>query len=484
MSSAVVSVGRASAGCRGWSPNRVAINLSGRQEGGSLADPVEALRRSIGAGSVVTDPDITAGYLTDWTGRFNGEALCVIRPVNSWQVQRAVEIAMASHTPLITQGGNTGLVGGATPVSGGIVLSTQFLKGIDIDANSRVAKVSAGVTLGELNTKAREVGLRFAVDIASRESATVGGMVATNAGGIHLIRHGGTRQQLLGIEAVLGNGQLIVRMEGLHKDNSGYDWSSILCGSEGTLGVITAAAVKLISAPVHRSVALIAVDDLSGAIRIMSDARREFTNLDAVEFMSRNGLELVQRLRAQTWPLGEIPPYALLIELEGDDIEVEDVADFLESHEDVLDAALASDARADGLWYWREQHTVAINYFGVPHKLDISIPIGGMASFVRYVSELLELEYPNVRAVIFGHLGDGNVHVNLLNVEESNEELDHEIFATVASYGGSISAEHGIGRAKVHDLSLTRSPQDIASMRSLKKALDPELILNPGVLFD
>ncbi|MDA8081370.1 MAG: FAD-binding oxidoreductase [Actinomycetota bacterium] len=449
-----------------------------------MADVVEALRRSFGVGSVVTDPDITSGYLTDWTGRFKGEALCVLRPVNSWQVQRAVEIANSSHTPMITQGGNTGLVGGATPVRGGIVLSTQFLKGIDIDVNARVAKLSAGVTLNELNSKAREVGLRFAVDIASRESATVGGMVATNAGGIHLIRYGGTRQQLLGIETVLGNGQLIARMEGLHKDNSGYDWSSILCGSEGTLGVITAVAVKLISAALHRSVALIAVDTLSGAIRIMGDARREFSNLDAVEFMSRSGLELVQRLGSKAWPMGEIPPYALLIELEGDDVEVEDIADFLESHEDVLDAALASDARADGLWYWREQHTVAINHFGVPHKLDVAIPIGSVDSFVRYVSELLELEYPNVRSVIFGHLGDGNVHVNLLNVEESDEELDHEIFATVASYGGSISAEHGIGRAKVGDLSLTRSPQDIESMRGLKKALDPALIMNPGVLFN
>ena len=449
-----------------------------------MADVVEALRKSFGAASVVTDPDITSGYLTDWTGRYKGEALCVIRPVNSWQVQRAVEIASASHTPLITQGGNTGLVGGATPVGGGIVLSTQFLKGIDIDENSRVAKLGAGVTLSELTTKAQEAGLRFAVDIASRQSATVGGMVATNAGGIHLIQYGGMRQQLLGIETVLGNGQLISRMEGLHKDNSGYDWSSILCGSEGTLGVITQVAVKLVSAPVHCSVALIAVDSLSGAIRIMRDVRGAFANLDAVEFMSRSGLELVQRLQGVKWPLKEIPPYALLIEVEGDDIEVEEIADFLESHEDVLDAALANDARADGLWYWREQHTVAISHFGVPHKLDVSLPIGAMAGFVRYVSELLELEYPQVRAVIFGHLGDGNVHVNLLNVEESNEELDHEIFATVASYGGSISAEHGIGRAKVHDLSLTRSPQDIESMRSLKKALDPALILNPGVLFD
>jgi len=450
----------------------------------NLADIVEALRRSFGAGSVVTDPDIMSGYLTDWTGRFKGQARCIIRPVNIWQVQRAVEIVRAWHTSLITQGGNTGLVGGATPVNGGIVLSSQFLKEIDIDVNSRVARVGAGVTLSELNLKAGEVGLRFAVDLASRDSATLGGMVATNAGGIHVIRYGGTRQQLVGIEAVLGNGQVISRMEGLHKDNSGYDWPSILCGSEGTLGVITRVAVNLITVPAHRSVALIAVDTLSGAIQVMGDARRKFPHLDAAEFMCSSGLELVKRIHGPRWPLGEIPSFALLIEVEGDDIEVDEMAEFLELHDEVLDAALASDSRAEGLWYWREQQTVAINHFGVPHKFDVSVPVSDMAGFVDHVSELVEIEYPSVQTIFFGHLGDGNVHVNLLNVDESDEEIDHEILAIVASYGGSISAEHGIGRAKVHDLSLTRSQEDIESMKSLKKALDPDLILNPGILFD
>lgn len=449
-----------------------------------LAGVVEALERSFGSRSVITDPEIISSYLTDWTGRFKGDALCVVRPVNSWQVQRALEIARESHTPLITQGGNTGLVGGATPVVRGIVLSTELLKGIEIDAELQIAKVGAGVTLSELNLRAGEAGLRFAVDVASRDSATLGGMVATNAGGIHVIRYGGTRQQLLGIEAVLGNGRLIARMEGLLKDNSGYDWPSILCGSEGTLGVITSVVLKLIPVPAHRSVALISVDTLAGALRIMADAKRRFSRLNAIELMSRSGIELVQLLGGERWPFLAVPAFALLVELSGAEIEVEELAEFLDTHDEVVDAALANDSRADGLWYWRERHTVAINHAGIPRKLDVSIPIRAIPAFVGYVKDLVEKEHPGVKVVLFGHLGDGNIHVNLLNVDESDDELDHEIYAGVASYGGSISAEHGIGRAKVHDLTLTRSDSDIESMKSLKRALDPAMILNPGVLFE
>ncbi|TAN21030.1 MAG: FAD-binding oxidoreductase [Actinomycetota bacterium] len=449
-----------------------------------MQDVVEALRKSFGSNSVVTDPEITTSNATDWTGRFRGEAICVIRPVNPWQVQRAIEIARNSHTPITTQGGNTSLVGGATPVNGGVILSSQFLKGIEIERTSQIARVGAGVTLTELNSKAGEFGLRFAVDLAARDSATLGGMVATNAGGIHVLRYGGTRQQLVGIEAILGTGQMISRMEGLYKDNSGYDWASILCGSEGTLGVITKAVVKLVPAAKHRSVALVSVDTLAGAIRIMAEARRTFASLDAAEFMSRAGLKLVQRLGEKRWPLGDMPAYALLLETAGDEVEVDELAEFLENHEEATDAALAYDSRADGLWSWREEQSVAINSQGIPHKLDVTIPIEEMPAFVGYVSELIGIEYPRVQAIFFGHLGDGNIHVNLLNVDEADDEIDHEILATVASSGGSISAEHGIGRAKVHDLSLTRSPQDIGSMLSIKRALDPSHILNPGILFD
>lgn len=445
-------------------------------------DAVSALTESLGSNFVISDPDITESYGLDWTGRFKGNVLCVVRPVSAWQVQRVIEIARASGVPVVPQGGNTGLVGGSVPSRRAIVVSSSALKGIEVDPISRIAKVGAGVTLAELDSHASRFNLKFAVDLGSRDSATLGGMVATNAGGIHLIKHGGTRQQLLGVEAVFGSGKQINRMEGLHKDNTGYDWASIICGSEGTLAFITKVAVKLIGIPAHRSVALISLETLSGAIHLMNDIRSIFGQLDAIEFMSGKGIELVAKLGGPSWPMGEIPPYALLVELAGDDVEVEALAEYLEEHSEVVDAALAYDSRADGLWRWREQITIAIGHEGIPHKLDVTIPINEISRFVSTLGELLESEYPKVRSVIFGHLGDGNVHVNLLGAQETDLELDHEVLAMAASSGGSISAEHGIGRAKVDDLSLTRSPQDIEAMRALKRLLDPSLIMNPGVI--
>lgn len=444
---------------------------------------VEALISNLGSRALITDPEILSGFTSDWTGRFTGEAIGAVRPTNSWQVQRIVEIARSHSTPIVTQGGNTGLVGGGVPVQGGLILLTQLLKGIELDPASQVASVGAGVTLSELNARAREVGLRFGVDLASRESATIGGMAATNAGGIHVLRYGSTRQQLLGIEAVLGTGHLISRMDALYKDNTGYDWASILCGSEGTLGIITRVALRLIPIQPHATVALISLESLEDAVRLTGGLRRQFYQLDAAEVMALNGLELVHQLEGRKWPLGDLPPYALLVELTGNEVLVEELAEFLEAHEGILDAALAYDSAAESLWYWREQHTVAISRHGVPHKLDVTLPMSDLANFVISLIELLSGEFPSVRLVLFGHLGDGNIHINLLNVGDKDGDVDHEILAMVASYGGSISSEHGIGQAKAGDLSLTRTPEDISSMKALKAALDPEGILNPGVLF-
>lgn len=450
-----------------------------------MNDVLDALRDRLGDDGVVADKEIVAGYLDDWTGRFHGKAVCVTRPADTKDVVAIMQVAKERSVPVVTQGGNTGLAGGAIPTRGGIILSTERLKSIELDSLAQVAKVGAGVTLSELNEYLAASGLRFAVDLASRDSATLGGMAATNAGGIHLIRFGGTRQQLLGVEAVLGGGQLISRMEGLQKDNSGYDWPSILCGSEGTLGVITRVAVKVVSKPRHRSVALVSLSSLRSALKLMSAARKRFSHLDAVEFMSESGLRLVEGLGAQKWPLtGDIPECALLFEVEGDEVYLDEMADFLGKSDDLLDSALAYDSRADALWYWREQHTVAIGHEGVPHKLDISIPLSVIPEFSEAVIKLLEERFPSARLVLFGHLADGNIHVNILNVDPDDYRIDHEIFRIVAHFGGSISAEHGIGRAKVRDLTLTRSRDDLDSMVAVKKALDPALVLNPGILFD
>ncbi len=449
----------------------------------SLTDIVTALAETIGEKSVVTDHDIVSSYLTDWTGRFRGEAFCVVRPVNSKQVRDTVDLAKRFDVPLVAQGGNTGLVGGATPVKKAIILSTKLLSGIELDHDLQLAKVGAGVTLSALNAEAQKAGLKLGVDLASRDSATVGGMVATNAGGIHVIRYGGMRRQVLGIEAVLGNGRLISRMEGLEKDNSGFDWPSILCGSEGTLGVITQLTLKLVSVPRHRAVALVALHTLSAALAVMTEARRRLGGLSAMEFMTSNGIELVSNLDGAPWPFNNIPSISLLVEAAGEDDQMEKLAYFLDSLEDVVDAVMAGDSAADGLWYWRESHTLAISRKGVARKLDVSIPIRAIPAFVDDLTHLLENDYQQVKPILFGHLGDGNIHVNLLDVAEGDTGIEHRIYKMVSTYGGSISAKHGIGRAKVNELALTRSQDDIESMKSVKSALDPASVLNPGVLF-
>lgn len=445
--------------------------------------PVTLLKQQLGEEWVIDDPEIIDSYGEDWTKRFKGTVLCLVRPINIWQIQKVLEVARITQTPVVTQGGNTGLVGGAIPVMEGIVLSMQRFDQVEIDPVSKTAIVGAGCTLSKLNEVALAFGLQFAVDIASRGTATIGGMVATNAGGIHVIRHGSTRHQLVGIEAVFGTGQVISRLDGLMKDNSGYDWPSILCGSEGTLAVITQVVVKLIDIPRNRIVALIGLETLDDAISFQNSLRRRFDSIDAIEFMTRFGIELVQDIGGKSWPLSRLFPIVLLVELVGHDLSSVELAEFLDSHFKVQDAVISEDSASSGLWYWREMHTEAISKVGIPHKFDVSLPHKSISPFVISLNEFLVRECSGVLTVIFGHLGDGNVHVNLLGIN-LNDDVDEAIFAMVASFGGSISAEHGIGQAKSKFLSLTRTPHDIESMLQIKNALDPYGVLNPGIIFE
>lgn len=446
-------------------------------------DLIAALKEIFGPAGIVTDADVLKTYLTDWTGRFTGEAACLVRPSDSWQVQKLIKLARRTNTPVVIQGGNTGLVGGSVPVRGGIILQMGSFKHIEIDEVSRTARAGAGVTLSELNDKASVFGLHFGVDLASRDSATIGGMVATNAGGIHFIRHGGVRQQLLGAEIVFGSGEIISRMDGLYKDNSGYDLISLICGSEGTLGIVLRVIVKLVPIPSKRIVGLVSVEGIDSAIGLMNYLKSSFDSIDALEIMSRSGLECVGAMRNKEWPMGEFPPYAVLIELTGENITIEDLASSLSLHTEIRDAVISDDSRIHDLWSWREDITVAISQIGVPRKYDISLPLGKITEFVDRLKELLASDHSGSGEILFGHLGDGNIHVNLLGVDPTDDEIDHAVLALCSSLGGSISAEHGIGRVKAADLSLTRSPQDIAVMIALKAVLDPSGILNPGVIF-
>ncbi len=313
-------------------------------------------------------------------------------------------------------------------------------------------------------------------------SATVGGTIATNAGGLRVIRFGDTRRQLVGVEAVLGNATVISHLGGLRKDNTGYHLPSLLCGSEGTLGVVTAARFDLVPAFTEHAVALLAFDDVDGAIDAASELRRGLLALSAAEVFFDDGLELVCSSEGVGRPLSRHVAY-LLVEASGATDPGADLAGAVASLRGVADVAVALDTvRAAALWRYREGHTEAINRLGAPHKLDVTLPASALGEFVSRVRGVVEDVAPGARTWLFGHAGDGNIHVNVTGVEPDDERVDDAVLRLAASFAGSISAEHGIGAAKRRWLVLNRSEAEIAAFRAIKRALDPAAILNPHVL--
>jgi FAD/FMN-containing dehydrogenase len=364
-----------------------------------------------------------------------------------------------------------------------VVLSLQRLNSCGaVDTVAGEVTASAGLTLEALRDRALAAGWDFGVDLASRGSATIGGMIATNAGGIRVLRHGPMRSQLLGIEAVLADGRIIRRMPGLAKDNTGYDLPGLLAGSEGTLAIVTAAHLRLTPIKPERVTALLRLNSMEAAL-LAVQALRRIASLDAVEVFFPEGLALVCQHAGLDPPFGQEEGIYLLVECAGQHDPMEELAAALETIA-FEDSAMARERPGrDRLWAYRERHTEAINAEGVPHKLDISLPLAQMETFTTRVRGVLEETVPGARPILFGHLADGNLHVNVLGAEPDDERPDEVVFRLVASLGGSISAEHGIGRAKRRWLGLTRSPEDIEAMRAIKRALDPRKILNPGVLF-
>lgn len=397
-----------------------------------------------------------------------------MRPRSTDEVADLVRECAAAGQAIVPQGGNTGLVGGSVPRRGEVVVSLRALDDIgEIDVDAAQVTVGAGVTLEALQRHVRAGGFDFGVDLGARGSATVGGMVATNAGGIHVLRHGSMRAQVVGVEAVLGTGAVISRLTGLEKDNTGYDLVGLLCGSEGTLGVVTRVVLRLVPLPSELTVALVGVGSTREALDVLRRVRR-LPSLRAAEWFHRDGAALV----ADT--TGVRPPFEaetyLLLETTSDG---EDIASALG---DAQVAVASDDTRRAQLWEVRERHTEAINALGVPHKLDVSVPVRAIPEFEEDVRREVAARWPGTTVVLFGHLADGNVHVNVVGPPPEDESVDDAVLRLVASYGGSISAEHGIGVAKRRWLSLSRTPEEIKAMRAIKQAFDPAGILNPGVL--
>jgi FAD/FMN-containing dehydrogenase len=450
-----------------------------------------ALRGIVGDAHVRTDADVVAGHVVDWTGRFRGATPAVVRPATVEEVAALLAECNDARLPVVPQGGNTGLVGGSVPLHGEIVLDLRRLDELGpVDMRTGQVTAQAGVTLASLQQHARAAGWKYGVDLGARDVATVGGTVATNAGGVHVLRYGPTRRQLVGLEAVLADGRVVRRLDGLEKDNTGYDLASLFCGSEGTLAIVTAARVRLVPRPEHTVVALLAFDDVEVALDAVGELRRTLDCAQALEFFLQDGLDLVCDRLGLARPFPTRHEAYVLVEAAAH----VDPTDALAAAVAALGAVLPADSpsqvavatddnSARALWRYREAHTEAINLEGAPHKLDVSLPADRLAFFVRGVADRVSAVAPHGAVWLFGHAGDGNVHVNVTGVAPDDERAADAVLAFVAELHGSISAEHGIGTAKRKYMPLVRTETEIATYRAIKAALDPHAILNPNVLF-
>jgi len=445
------------------------------------------LVRAVGERHVVVDPELTASYETDWTGRYRGRAACVVRPGNAAEVAAVLRACSAAALPVVPQGGNTGLVGGSVPRAGEVVLSTSRLLGACVvDRAASEILVDAGTTLHQVQQAARGAGFDFGVDIGARESCTIGGMIAANAGGVHVLRHGMMVDQVIGVEAVLASGATLGRLPALRKDNAGYHLAALLAGSEGTLAVITRAHLRLVPAMPVRAVALLGIADAATACALIARLRPALPSLSALELMFAECVDLVRSHAALAAPLRGAPPVFLLIECAGRTSVLDELAVAVGTCGDlILDSALAEDeAGVRRLWRYREEVSTAINAAGVPHKMDVAVPLAALPRFVADVRGRVAELAPHARLAIFGHVGDGNVHVNVLGLVAAEDAVDQAVLGLAAAAHGTIAAEHGVGSAKAARLGMVRGAGDMAAMRAIKDALDPAGILNPGVVLE
>jgi FAD/FMN-containing dehydrogenase len=437
----------------------------------------------VGPDHVLTEPSVIAGYETDWTGRFQGTALLVVRPRSAEEVGAVLRACGARGGGVVPQGGNTGLVGGATPY-GHVVLSTTRLDELGpVDEVVAEVEVGAGATLEAVQAHVAPNALTTGVDIAARGSATIGGMVATDAGGTRTVRHGTMRSQLVGIEAVLADGRLVRHDPRADADAGGVHLPSLLAGSEGTLGIVTRVRLRLVPRWRFRAVALVAFEDLASACAAIPRLRRSLPDLEAIEFVDQAGLALVSAHAGMAAPFRAAPAASVLVETAADRPVLDELVAALDGLPGLHDAVAADDGPdRTRLWSYRERVTEAIAAVGVPHKLDVGLPPATIPAFVAALGPAVVAAGPEARLVVFGHLAAGNLHVNVLGVDPASEQVDDVILQLVLAHGGSIGAEHGIGRAKARWLSRARSPGELAVQVAIKRALDPGGLLNPGVL--
>lgn len=461
---------------------------------------LHTLRQLLGDAHVLTDGDLSV-YEQDWRKRARGKALAVVRPSNTQQVAAVVKACAEAGVSLVPQGGNTGLVVGAIPDESGtqIVLSLQRLNHVRaIDADNLTLTVEAGCILQNVQQAAEQAGFLFPLSLGAEGSCTIGGNLATNAGGTQVVRYGNARELCLGLEVVTAQGEVMHGLSGLRKDNTGYDLRNLMIGSEGTLGIITAATMKLFPMPIAHLTAWAAVPSVAHAVRLLGLAHQHLGPcLIGFEMMGQFALSLVDKhyphLRVPLW---QQHPYCVLLENSDNESEAharerfEHLLELAFEEGCVSDAVVAESlAQARNLWHIRESITLAQAEEGLNIKHDISIPISSIPAFVEDTDALLAREIEGVRLVNFGHLGDGNLHYNVQAPEHGDPKeflqtqearVNTLVYQAVKRFGGSISAEHGVGSLKVATLPDYKDPVALAMMQQVKRALDPQGLLNPG----
>jgi FAD/FMN-containing dehydrogenase len=462
-------------------------------------DVISRLIAAVGEGGWSEDPDRLAPKLVEWRERWRGVTPLLLLPRTTAEVAAVVSICAQTSTPITPQGGNTGLVGGQIP-QGEVLLSTERMRAVrDIDIQDDVLVAEAGVTLAAAHEAAEAAGRRFPLSLASEGSATLGGLVSTNAGGTAVLRYGTMRDLVLGLEAVLPNGEVWSGLKRLRKDNTGYDLKQLLIGAEGTLGVVTAVALKLFPRLVSRAVAIVGVASPADAVALLGQAK-DVTGgaVESFELISRLGIELaVRHFPGAREPLESRPAWYVLIEVASGEPGAAE-AGMERLLEAALESGLAPDAaiaqtEAQGRAFWalRENQSAAQKPEGPAWKHDVSVPVSRIAEFIETASATLQARYRGVRIDAFGHVGDGNIHYDVLapvggeaaRHADGRDEAARLVHDLVVSLGGSISAEHGLGTMKTAEALAYKSPVEVAALRAVRMALDPKRIMNPRVLF-
>ncbi|WP_448421980.1 FAD-binding oxidoreductase [Mycolicibacterium sp. XJ1819] len=437
----------------------------------------------VGAAHVSTDPDVLAGRSVDHTGRYHGRATVLVRPGAADEVAAVLRTCRDAGAHVTVQGGRTSLVAGTVPEHDDVLLSTERLRELgDVDTDERRIRVGAGVTLAEVQHAAAEAGLVFGVDLAARDSATVGGMASTNAGGLRTVRYGNMGEQVVGMDVVLPDGTVLRRHSRVRMDNTGYDLTSLFVGAEGTLGVITGLDLRLHPVPSHRVTAICGFADLDGVVA----AGRIFRDMAGIA-----ALELVDaRASALTAAHAGVPApvagaWQLLIELAGDADQTERLAGALADVGMSGEPAVGVDAGAQQrLWRVREAVADVLGAYGPPLKFDVSLPLSAISRFAAAAAELVDAHASDAIPVLFGHIGEGNLHLNVLRCDARAErDLYTAMMKLIANLGGNVSSEHGVGTRKRDYVQMSRTDADIAAMRAIKAALDPTGYLNPAVMF-